>query len=381
MPTKLRIGLVLDDSLDSTDGVQQYVTTLGSWLTSQGHEVHYLVGQTKRQDIPNVHSLARNIQVRYNGNRLSIPLPVSKRYLRTILKKLALDVLHVQTPYSPFMGGRLMAVAGNQTAVVGTFHIMAYDKAVVVANRLLAILNRQTAERFSTMIANSPPAATFAQTVYGFTPCIIANPFPLQKFLQTTYHPNQVPTIVFLGRLVPRKGCLQLLQAVEYVHSHNLFTEPFRVVIGGKGPLLARLQAYVRDHNLDDTVDFRGYVAESEKTAFLAAADIAVFPSVAGESFGISLLEALAAAQGVVLGGDNPGYRSVLAPLGENHLIQPNDTAAFAQEIAHWLIDVPARTNMRAVQQAYVKQYDIGPIGRQIEIVYNEALRLRRNVQ
>jgi phosphatidylinositol alpha-mannosyltransferase len=82
----LKVGLVLDDSLDSTDGVQQYVLTVGAWLTSQGHEVHYLVGKTTRTDLPNIHSLSRNIRVRYNGNRLSIPLPASKRRLRQVLR-------------------------------------------------------------------------------------------------------------------------------------------------------------------------------------------------------------------------------------------------------------------------------------------------------
>ena len=51
----LKIGLVFDDSLDKPDGVQQYILSIGKWLTSQGHEVHYLVGQTKRTDIERVH--------------------------------------------------------------------------------------------------------------------------------------------------------------------------------------------------------------------------------------------------------------------------------------------------------------------------------------
>ena len=69
----MKIGFVLDDTLDSTDGVQQYVLTLGKWLKDQGHDVHYLVGATKRRDIPGVHSLSRNMSVRFNGNRMSMP--------------------------------------------------------------------------------------------------------------------------------------------------------------------------------------------------------------------------------------------------------------------------------------------------------------------
>jgi phosphatidylinositol alpha-mannosyltransferase len=63
---KLKIGFLLDDTLDTPDGVQQYVLTVGKWMSNQGHEVHYLVGQTHRRDIDNVHSMAKNIKVSFN---------------------------------------------------------------------------------------------------------------------------------------------------------------------------------------------------------------------------------------------------------------------------------------------------------------------------
>src|SRR4051812_3995826 len=115
--TGLKIGLVLDTSLDPTDGVQQYVISVGEWLRGRGHDVHYLVGQTARHDLPNVHSLARNIGVVFNGNRTTIPLPTSRRKLRRFLDRQRFDVLHVQTPHSPFMSQRLILVADKRTAI------------------------------------------------------------------------------------------------------------------------------------------------------------------------------------------------------------------------------------------------------------------------
>jgi len=105
MNKKLKIGLLLDDTLDTPDGVQQYVLCLGGWLTNQGHEVHYLVGASKREDIKHLHSIANNIRVRFNKNRLSIPLPTSRSAIRNLLDELQLDVLHVQMPYSPLFAG------------------------------------------------------------------------------------------------------------------------------------------------------------------------------------------------------------------------------------------------------------------------------------
>ncbi len=96
--TRLKIGFVLDDSLDSTDGVQQYMLTMGRWLQKKGHEVHYLVGHTRRPDIANIHSLSRNITVRFNQNRMSIPLGASRRHIKQVLMREQFDVLHVQMP-------------------------------------------------------------------------------------------------------------------------------------------------------------------------------------------------------------------------------------------------------------------------------------------
>src|SRR5882757_817798 len=70
--SRLKIGFVLDDSLDKADGVQQYVLAMGGWLSGQGHDVHYLVSTTTRNDVANVHSLGKNIAVRFNGNRMSM---------------------------------------------------------------------------------------------------------------------------------------------------------------------------------------------------------------------------------------------------------------------------------------------------------------------
>ena len=122
-PVPLTVGLVLDDSLDRPDGVQQHVLTLGAWLSDQGHRVHYLATTTRRTDLADLHDVGSALSVRFNGNRLSTPLPASARHLRTVLAAGGFDVLHVAMPYSPLMAGRVVARADESTAVVGTFHL------------------------------------------------------------------------------------------------------------------------------------------------------------------------------------------------------------------------------------------------------------------
>lgn len=372
----MKIGLVLDDTLDTPDGVQQYVLNVGTWLAALGHEVHYLVGHTVRTDIPNIHSLSRNVAVTFNGNRLSIPLPTRKSHLRTFLQAHDFDILHVQVPYSPFLAGKILRLAPPRTAVVGTFHILPYSRPVVVANKLLGVLNRVSGRRFDTMLAVSEPAAVFARQAYGYQTVVMPNPLRLTQFAGVL-NASKTLNIVFLGRLVTRKGAQYLLEAVAYLRDHHLYDNDFRVVIGGKGELSETLQNYVQGHSLKDVVTFSGFVSESAKADFLAAADIAVFPSTSGESFGISLLEAMASSRGVVLAGDNPGYRSVMAALSVDRLVQPQNTVLFAEQLAYWLTDAEARTRASSEQKRYVERFDIETVGARLLAVYKQALQTR----
>jgi len=372
----MKIGLVLDDTLDTPDGVQQYVLNVGAWLSTHGHDVHYLVGATTRTDIPNIHSLSRNMHVRFNGNRMSMPLPADRLKLRAFLAGMQFDVLHVQVPYSPFMAGRLLSVTPKTTAVVGTFHILPYSKLVILANRLLGIMNRRSGKRFDHMMAVSAPARIFAREAYGYDSAVVPNPVNLSQF-QGAVSDSATTNIVFLGRLVERKGSLLLLQAVAYMHEHGLADDAFRVVIGGKGELLAELQSFAAAHRLTDIVEFPGFVDEAAKGAFLAQADIAVYPSTGGESFGIVLLEGFAAARGAVVAGNNPGYASVMQPYPDQ-LVDPTDVVAFAEKLAWYLNHPMGRARAAELQRQYVQHFDIGVVGNELLTVYANALQSRR---
>jgi phosphatidylinositol alpha-mannosyltransferase len=376
-PNKLKVGLVFDDSLDRPDGVQQYVMRVAEWLREHGHDVHLLVGETHERELPNLHSVSRNITVKFNGNTMSIPRPVSKQMLRRLLDELQLDVIHVQTPYSPFMAGRLISLAGPKVAVVGTFHILPYSWAVKLANRVLAVLNRRTGRRFDDVMAVSPPASEFARRYYGYNGPVVPNPFRLDDYTVAPRPKNPAPRIVFLGRLVTRKGVKQLLLAIKYMLEHGLYEGPLSVTIAGRGHLLEELKLLAGTIQGDVTIDFPGFIAEEDKPELIESADVFALPSISGESFGISLIEGLAAARGVVLAGDNAGYASILYELPEL-LVNPRDTEVFAALLARWLKDADGRAAMAKRQKQYVHQFDIAVVGPQIEQVYREALQSKR---
>lgn len=363
----MKIGFVLDDSLDKTDGVQQYVLTLGQWMRHQGHEVHYLVGHTERKDIPHIHSLSRNIQTHFNQNRMSTPLPASKKLIKALLEREQFDALHIQMPYSPFMAGRVIMAAPNTTKVIGTFHIIPFSWIEKTATRLLGLILWRSLRRFNTIYSVSEPARIFARRSFGVKSTVLPNVVNIASFHSgrpiNKYKDGKV-TIVFLGRLVERKGCMYLLQALEQLHQQHLLNN-VRVLICGKGQLLSDLEAYVHNHHLSSIVHFVGFVSEEDKPHYLATADIAVFPSTGGESFGIVLIEAMAAGSTVVLGGNNIGYASVLQDRQEL-LIDPLNTLEFAKTLKHFIASQRARHSAAKWQREHVQQYDVAVVGRKL---------------
>jgi phosphatidylinositol alpha-mannosyltransferase len=378
MAKKLTIGLVLDTSLDPPDGVQQYVIGVGEWLRGQGHNVHYLVGQTEHRHLPNIHSMSRNISVKFNGNHTTIPLYASRKKIRAVLDKYHFDVLHVQTPHHPLMAQRIILRADKRTAVIGTFHIAAYNRLVTVGNWLLGWWLRPSLKRFDKIVSVSPAAAAFAKQTFHVETPVLPNVINYGRFHDARPLPqydDDVLTILFLGRLVPRKGCQLLLEAVaELVKQTGL--PKFRVVICGKGPQAGQLQRFVKDHGLGAIVELVGFVSKADKPRYYASANIAVFPSSGGESFGIVLLEAMASGHAAVLAGDNPGYRSVLSPQPEL-LFDPKDSKELATRLALYLKDKQRRDEARQWGETYTRQFDEAVVGKQLLALYEAALHKR----
>ncbi len=361
----MKIGLVLDDTLDRNDGVQQYVILVGSWLEKQGHDVHYLTSLTKRTDLKNVHSLGKNIKVAFNKNILAMPLPASGKNIKQLLQREQFDILHIQMPYSPFLAAKVIKYAQSSTALVGTFHIAPHSRLVSASTRMLAKVLARYTKRFHAFISVSPIAQQFAIEAFGITSTVVPNAIDLDVW-RPSKKVSPSTDVIFVGRLVVRKGCTFFVQAVA-----QLKQVPKKIKIVGNGPQRKRLEQYVKQHHFQN-IQFTGYVPENTKRQLLRESKIAIFPSTGGESFGIVLLEAMAAGV-VVLAGDNPGYRSVLGATPEA-LFNVNATS-IATKLDHYLHDSASLKKLKQKQQKLIQQYDINIVGNDIMNVYKQAKR------
>lgn len=365
----MKVGFVLDDGLDKPDGVQQYILILGNWYKSNGHEVRYLVGQTKRNDIDGLYSMARNLKVKFNGNKLTIPLPTSKKSIKRVLNDEKFDVLHVQTPHSPFFGAKVINCAEKNVAVVGTFHIMPYGLLSKAGTYALGIWLRKSIKRFDALISVSEPARQFAKKTFKSDSIVIPNSVRIDEFkpLKAIQESNNL-RVLFLGRLVQRKGCKQLVESLHKLKLDGRLPSNIQIDICGDGSMRNELELYAKQTGLNNIIKFHGFVTDAQKIDFMQRADIAVFPSLSGESFGIVLIEAMAAGSKTVLGGNNPGYESVLADIPES-IINVHDINSMAEQMHEVMSNPELRHKINLAQQEHVKQFDT-------KIVANKLLSL-----
>jgi phosphatidylinositol alpha-mannosyltransferase len=139
-----------------------------------------------------------------------------------------------------------------------------------------------------------------------------------------------------------------------------------------------RLVKPINPYNLQlqDKIKFLGFIEEEDKADLLASADIVCFPSLGGESFGIVLLEAMAAGAGVVIGGDNVGYRTVLGKRPDL-LFNPKNPLELAGKLSGLFENKEIVKELHAWQQLEVKKYDVNVVGPRLLNIYASAIANR----
>lgn len=305
--------------------------------------------------------------VRYNGSvaRLAFGPRVANR-TRRWLRDGGFDVLHVHEPATPSVS--LLALWAAEGPVVATFHT------ANVRSRSLssaAALLRPSLEKISARIAVSEAArATLVQHVGG-EPVVIPNGVSCRSFSQARPRPEWSgpgPTLAFLGRTdEPRKGLSVLVDALPAVLARH---PSARLLVAGRGA------AEALDGLLDplvERIELLGQVSDDDKAALLASATVYVAPQTGGESFGIVLLEAMAA-EAAVAASDLPPFRSVLSGGTLGELFAPGDAAAAAEAICRLLDDPQRREETRQRAAREVRRYDWSRVVPQIEAVYDTVM-------
>ena len=326
----MRVGLVCPYSLSLPGGVQGQVLGLARALRAAGHEARVLGPCDGPPPEVGVIPLGNTIAALANGSvaPLAPDLPCVLRTIRAIRDE-EFDVLHLHEPLAP--GPTLTSVVLSLTPTVGTFHAAGHSPFY----RWLRPLTRWLGHRLTLRCAVSEDARDMAARALGGDYVLVHNGIDVERFAKATPWPTEGPTVVFLSRHESRKGLGVLLATLEHL------PVDVRLWIASDGPETATLRARVGE---DPRVEWLGRLTEEEKAQRLRGADVLCAPSRHGESFGMILLEGMAASTPIVA-SDLPGYRNVARHEAEALLVPPDDPVALARAIRR-VLDEPSTAAM-----------------------------------
>lgn len=338
----MKIALVCPYDWSSPGGVRAHVEALAALLEAH-HEVMVFAPATTPVP-PGVTPVGGAVGVRYNRSVAPVALsPFTARRVIRALRAFAPDLVHVHEPVAPLVSLAVSRFAPRP--VVGTFHIWSdgdrvYRMAAPVARGIIAGLTERVAvseaARDYVAAATGVPASSFHVVPNGVDVERFAGAEPLDDLRDPAR-----PLLLFVGRLEPRKG---LEVAVRAFLRLRRSMPQARLCVVGEGPERQRCQEMVPPAVRPDAL-FVGRVSHDELPRYHASADVFVAPATGGESFGMVLLEAMAAGLPVVA-SDIPGYRTVMADGVQGQLVPPMNAFALADVVETLLADPRRRAEM-----------------------------------
>lgn len=352
----MRVGMFSPYSLSVHGGVQDQVLGLARALRKHGLNVRVLGPCDGPPPEPGVTPLGNAIPVDANGSVAPIA-PDLAATLRTIraLRDERFDVLHLHEPLVP--GPNQTALITKYAPIVGTFHAAG----VSASYRWLRLPLKRISKAIDIRCAVSPDAMALAQRVMGGSCDLLFNGVDVERFRDAEPWPHDgPPAVFFVGRHEERKGLQVLLEA------HKLLTLDTELWIASTGPLTEELKSQYRDPR----IKWLGRISNGEKARRWAAASVYCAPSLGGESFGVVLLESMAAGTPVVASAID-GYRNVATDGIDALLVRPNDPMLLAKAL-HRVLSEPSvseqlvlsgsqtatRYSLDALARAYIERYE-----------------------
>lgn len=370
----MKIGLVCPYSMFKGGGVKEHVDMLYEELSRRGHEVKIITPLPRDYsgEVPDhIITIGGSANIRgFLKTQSQLSAAVDSEAIEQILHQEKFKLLHFHEPWVPFLSRQILS--RSKSVNIATSHARLPDRfaSKTVVNVFIPYA-RGLLKYIDAYTAVSDPATVLIRNLIDDPIEIIPNGINIAK-----YHPSAPPekhqagkTIFYVGRLEKRKGIKYLLQAFALLAKKD---SNVQLVLAGMGPEERSLLNYVKEQSIP-RVTFLGFISEAEKIKQLQAAD--VFSSAAryGESFGIVLIESMAAGTPIVA-GDNPGYETVLRGTGRISLVNSVDTEDYARRLELLLYDQDLRKLWQTWAAKDVVQYDSKRVVDQYEALYDKTI-------
>ncbi len=367
----MKIGLVCPYNIYKGGGVQEIVFAMQSELAKRGHEVFIITPRPRGGDAQhseNIIFIGTGVDMKTPFNTTA-QVSVNPRpdVVDQMLEAGKFDILHFHEPWISPVSRQILS--RSNTKNVATFHAKLPDNTVSRTLEKAAVpYMKAILKHLHAITAVSPAAAEYVQTLTDSPVQIIPNGINIDHYQRSGSRKEK--EILYIGRLENRKGVKYLIK------SFAKLTESMpdaTLKIAGDGPDREKLEELVKQKALTN-VEFLGYISDDQKKKLLSEAALFCSPATHGESFGIVLLEAMAAGVPIVA-GDNPGYSSVLKERGQISLVNPKDTKDFARRLEVLLSDEHLRQSWLKWAESYLPQFDYPKIIDSYENLYKQVLK------
>jgi phosphatidylinositol alpha-mannosyltransferase len=367
----MKIGLVCPYIYPESGGVAQHVRFMYENLRVRGHDVRILTASHGPQRASEGDILRIGVGFSMPANGSMGTLTFSPRYIgqvRELLERERFDLLHFHEPFVPFLS--LFLLRESRSVNVATFHAYAgFSPSYELGSRVMG----GYAARLHGRIAVSAAARHFIDRFFPGDYKVIPNGVDVPRFagaVPIARWQDGVPNVLFVGRLEPRKGVLDLLKAHRILRKTGSGN---RLLIVGSGPQEREARRYVATRGLQE-VEFLGRVSDAEKAQLFRTVDVYASPATGGESFGIVLLEAMAAGAPIVA-SDIHGYKGVVRRDREGLLVPPHEPKELAKAIARLLGDPDLRAQMSTAGRLRAEQFSWPRVAERVEDYYGFVIR------
>jgi phosphatidylinositol alpha-mannosyltransferase len=338
----MKIGLVTPYVYPLPGGVNQHVRHLYENLRLRGHDVRILSAShgLQRASEGDVIRIGKGYSMPANGSMGTIT--VSPRYVsqvQDVLERERFDLLHFHEPFVPFLS--LVVLRQSTSVNVATFHAYGgFSPAYEFGSKVMS----SYAARLHGRIAVSAAARHFIDRFFPGDYKVIPNGVDVGRFSRAVpiaRWQDGTRNILFVGRFESRKGLLDLLKAYRLLRRTGCNC---RLLVVGRGPQEREARRYTMTRGMGG-VEFLGQVSDEVRDSLFKTADVYCSPATGRESFGIVLLEAMAAGTAIVC-SDIHGYKGVARRGREALLVPPHDPKELASALANVLGDDELRAAM-----------------------------------
>jgi phosphatidyl-myo-inositol alpha-mannosyltransferase len=365
----LKVGIVSPYGYPHPGGVNEHVRYTYEAMRRMGHDVWIITSKygRERESEGRVIRLGTGWAVPANGSVGRVTLGLRfKHQAREVLEAHRFEILHFHEPFVPFLSPTVLDA--SETVNVATFHAFGgFSPSYWIGSKFAGRLGRLLHGR----IAVSGAARHFINRYFPGEYRIIPNGVDLDRF--TTAQPYEelrdgTLNILFVGRFEERKGLIHLLKAYHRLRKRRVDA---RLLIVGDGPKRREYRRFVGLRSIRD-VEFLGRVDDEAKVRYFASADVYCAPNTGQESFGIVLLEAMAAGVPIVA-SDIHGFKNVIQRNVHGVLVEPRNPRALAAALYALARDPDLRHEMGEAGRARAPEFSWDRVTERIVDYYYEV--------